>query len=86
MEHAHLEIASGILNIVLATVDLVGVAHDTTVWFSMSAATVMVWAFSRLALRVAVATLAQPNVHYNVYFTQAPKLLATIVHKTTSSQ
>ena len=42
MEHAHLEIASGILNIVLATVDLVGVAHDTTVWFSMSAATVMV--------------------------------------------
>ena len=42
MEHAHLEIASGILNIVLATVDLVGVAHDTTVWFSMSVATVMV--------------------------------------------
>ena len=42
MEHAHFEIASGILNIVLATVDLVGVAHDTTVWFSMSAATVMV--------------------------------------------
>ena len=42
MEHAHLEIASGILNIVLATVDLVGVAHDTTVWFSMPAATVMV--------------------------------------------
>ena len=42
MEHAHLEIASGILNIVLATVDLVGVAHDTTVWCSMSAATVMV--------------------------------------------
>ena len=42
MDHAHLEIASGILNIVLATVDLVGVAHDTTVWFGMSAATVMV--------------------------------------------
>ena len=42
MDHAHLEIASGILNIVLATVDLVGVAHDTTVWFSMSVETVMV--------------------------------------------
>ena len=35
MDHAHLEIASGILNIVLATVDLVGVAHDTTVWFDV---------------------------------------------------
>ena len=42
MKHAHLEIASGTLNIVLATVALVGVAHDATVWFSVSAATVMV--------------------------------------------
>ena len=42
MEHAHLEIASSILNVVLATVDLVGVAHDTTVWFSVSALTVMI--------------------------------------------
>ena len=30
------------------------------------------WAFSRLALRVAVATLAQLNVHYNIYFTHTP--------------
>ena len=42
MEHAHLEIASGILNIVLATAALLGVAHDTTIWFSVSAVTVMV--------------------------------------------
>ena len=42
MEHAHLKIASGILNIVLATAALVGVAHGATVWFSMSAATVMI--------------------------------------------
>ena len=38
MEHAHLEIASGILNIVLATVALLGVAHDATVWISVPGA------------------------------------------------
>ena len=42
MEHAHLEIASGILNIVLATAAPLGVAHDAAVWISVPAATVMV--------------------------------------------
>ena len=42
MEHAHLEIASGILNIVLATVALLGVAHDATVWIGVPGAGVVV--------------------------------------------
>ena len=74
MGHAHLEIASGIQNIVLATVDLVGVAHDTTVWFGMSAATVMVMI---LVIRMTYksysisARSAQVHIIQNIYHAAA---------------
>ena len=74
MDHAHLEIASGIRNIVLATVDLVGVAHDTTVWFGMSAATVMVMI---LVIRMTYksysisARSAQVHIIQNIYHAAA---------------
>ena len=74
MKHAHLEIANGILNIVLATVDLVGVAHDTTVWFSVSAATVMIMF---LVIRMTYksysisARSAQVHIIQNIYHAAA---------------
>ena len=74
MEHAHLEIASGILNIVLATVDLVGVAHDTTVWFSMSTATVMVmFLVIRMTCKLYSISARSPKVHIiqNIYHAAA---------------
>ena len=74
MEHAHLKIASGILNIVLATVDLVGLAHDTTVWFSMSPATVMVmFLVIRMGYKLysISARSAQVHIIQNIYHAAA---------------
>ena len=75
MEHAHLEIASGILNIVLATVDLVGVAHDTTVWFGMSSATVMVmFSVIRMTYKSYSISARSPQVHNARYIHHAAAL------------
>ena len=64
MEHAHLEIASGILNIVLATAAPLGVAHDTTVWFSVSAVTVMVmFLVIRMTYKSYSISARSPQVH-----------------------
>ena len=74
MEHAHLEIASGILNIVLATAALLGVAHDTTVWFSVSAATVMVmFLVIRMGYKLYSISARSPQVHIiqNIYHAAA---------------
>ena len=46
----------------------------------------VLWAFSRLALRVAVATLVQLNVHDNMYFTHTcVRVYARIVYNLTLS-
>ena len=74
MEHAHLKIASGILNIVLATVDLVGLAYDTTVWFSMSAAAALaMFSVIRMTYKSYSISVRSPQVHIiqNIYHAAA---------------
>ena len=72
MEHAHLKIASGILNIVLATAAPLGVAHDTTVWFSVSAVTVM-FLVIRMTYKSYSISVRSPQVHIiqNIYHAAA---------------
>ena len=74
MEHAHLKIASGILNIVLATAAPLGVAHDTTVCTSVPAVTVMVMILViRMTYKLYSISARSPQVHniQNIYHAAA---------------
>ena len=74
MEHAHLEIASGILNIVLATAALLGVAHDATVWISVAGASIVVMILViRMSYKLYSISARSPQVHIiqNIYHAAA---------------
>ena len=74
MEHAHLEIASGILNIVLATAALVGVAHDAAVWVSVPGGSIVVMILViRMSYKLYSISARSPQVHIiqNIYHAAA---------------